>query len=162
MALTREKKKEILHKLGDVVKQAKSIVFVHFKGLNMAGTTDMRRALSDNEVSYTVAKKSLMGKALTDAGVKGEMPETPGEVAWAYGEDLIAPARSIFEFKKKFPENLSILGGVFEGKFMNASEMSEIASIPALPVLHGKFVNIINSPIQRLVIGLKAIADSKN
>jgi len=28
-------------------------------------------------------------------------------------------------------------------------------------VLHGKFVNIINSPIQRFVIGLSAIAGKK-
>ena len=39
--------------------------------------------------------------------------------------------------------------------------MMEIAMIPALPVLHGKFVNIINSPIQRLVIALGQIAGKK-
>ncbi len=161
MALNKAKKGEILEKLKIAAKKAKSIVFVHFKGLNVADTTNLRRALTGEGISYTVAKKSLMGKALEDLKVEGTEPELPGEVAWAYGEDLVAPARNIFEFQKKFPENLSILGGVFEGKFMNREEMMNIASIPSLSVLHGKFVNIINSPIQRLVIGLKAIADKK-
>jgi ribosomal protein L10 len=40
---------------------------------------------------------------------------------------------------------------------MTALEMEEIAQIPTLEVLRGKFVNIINSPIQRFVIGLNEI-----
>ena len=65
------------------------------------------------------------------------------------------------EAKKKFPESLKIMGGVFEGRFMSALEMLEIAQIPTLDVLRGKFVNIINSPIQRLVIGLSEISKKK-
>ena len=39
--------------------------------------------------------------------------------------------------------------------------MTEIASIPTLQVLRGVFVNVINSPIQGLVLGLNAIAEKK-
>jgi len=53
------------------------------------------------------------------------------------------------------------MGGVFEGRFMTAAEMEEVAKIPTLEVLRGKFVNIINSPIQRWVIALGQIAEQK-
>ena len=36
--------------------------------------------------------------------------------------------------------------------------MTVIASIPSMQVLRGMFVNVINSPIQGLVIALNAIA----
>ena len=39
--------------------------------------------------------------------------------------------------------------------------MTEIASIPALPVLRGMFVNVINSPIQGLAVALNQIAEKK-
>ena len=162
VALTKEQKGSILHSLTEAARRARSIVFVHFKGLNVASTTEMRRALLNDTVSYVVAKKTLMKKALADKGVTGSLPDLTGEVAWAYGDDLVAPARVVYEFQKKFPENLEILGGVFDGRYMTQSEMVAIASIPPLPVLHGKFVNIINSPIQRFVIGLQAIADKKS
>jgi ribosomal protein L10 len=44
---------------------------------------------------------------------------------------------------------------------MNATEMMSIATIPPIETLRGMFVNLINSPIQRLVIGLDQIAKSK-
>jgi len=37
----------------------------------------------------------------------------------------------------------------------------EIAQIPSLDVLRGKFVNIINSPVRRWVIALGQIAEKK-
>jgi ribosomal protein L10 len=39
--------------------------------------------------------------------------------------------------------------------------MVTIAQIPGLKTLQAQFVNLINSPIQRLVIGLNAIAEKK-
>jgi ribosomal protein L10 len=45
---------------------------------------------------------------------------------------------------------------------MSKSEIEGIAKIPVTPVLRGMFVNIINSPIQRMVIALGEIAKIKN
>lgn len=57
MAISRAKKEEIVDKLSGVVKEAKSLVFVNFKGLNVSQANEMRRALKDEGVSYTVAKR---------------------------------------------------------------------------------------------------------
>src|SRR3989338_8041690 len=148
MAITREKKTEIVDKLSKAFKSAASVVFVNFRGLSVGNTTAMRRALKENGVSYTVAKKSLTSRALEAEKVEGEKPELPGELSLAWGEDLIAPAREVYSFMKKFPENLKILGGVFEGRYMSKMEIEGIATIPSLDTLRGMFVNIINSPIQ--------------
>jgi hypothetical protein len=39
--------------------------------------------------------------------------------------------------------------------------MKAIATIPPVPVLRGMFVNVINSPIQRMAIALGQIAAKK-
>ena len=161
MAITRAKKGEVVEKLKKAFKDAKSLVFVNFHGLNVANVTQMRRALKSEGVSYTVAKKTLTKLALEGEKFKGIEPALPGELALAWGEDPVAPARGIYSFQKKFPESLKIMGGVFEGRFMTAVEMEEVAKIPTLEVLRGKFVNIINSPIQRLIIGLNEISKIK-
>ncbi len=161
MAITKEKKQEIVAKLHDAFAHAKSFVFVNFHGLNVAGISEMRRALKNAGVTYFVAKKTLVRRALAEAKLEGEIPELPGELAIAWSQDLIAPAREVYGFQKKSPDNLKILGGIFEGKILGQVDMMEIATIPPLPVLHGKFVNIINSPIQRFVIALDQIASKK-
>jgi ribosomal protein L10 len=95
------------------------------------------------------------------ANFTGEMPNLDGEIAIAYSTDAIAPAQNVKEFSTKFKDNISIVGGVFQGVFKSQDEMVEIASIPSLQVLRGMFVNVINSPIQGLVVSLDAIAQKK-
>ncbi|MEK7194295.1 MAG: 50S ribosomal protein L10 [Patescibacteria group bacterium] len=161
MATSKAKKGEIVTKLSKAIKDAKSLVFVNFHGLKVSDTTSLRRELKKEGVSYQVSKKTLTMRVLAEEGFKGDQPELTGELAMAWGEDLIAPARGIKNFAKKFPEALKILGGVFEGKYMSKIEMEEIASIPTMEVLRGKFVNIINSPIQRFAIALGEVAKKK-
>jgi len=162
MAINKQKKGEIVDKLSKAFKSAKSFVFVNFRKLTVGNVTEMRRALKGEGVSYTVAKKTLTRRVLDEGKYEGTQPELEGELALAWGEDLIAPARSIKAFQKKFPETLKILGGIFEGRYLSGIEMDEIAMIPGLDVLRGKFVNIINSPIQRIVVALSEIAKLKN
>lgn len=162
MAITKAKKQEVTQKIEESVKDAASIVFVHFKGLSVANTSAMRRSLRENGVGYYVAKKNLIRRALADKGFEGEMPELPGEIAIAWSaEDPTLAARDIFEHSKKHKDSLSIVGGVFDGKFTDAAGMNAIATIPPVPVLRGMFVNVINSPIQGLVIALDKIAEKK-
>jgi large subunit ribosomal protein L10 len=160
MAITKAKKEDIVAKLDSIKADSKSIVFVRFNGLTVAEITDMRNQMRDNGVGYFVAKKTLMKRQFAET-FDGEMPELEGEIAVAYSADAIAPAQQIKEFAGKYKDKVSIVGGVFEGAFKNQAEMTEIASIPALPVLRGMFVNVINAPIQGLVLGLNAIAEKK-
>lgn len=160
MAITKAKKQDILAKLDGVKKDSESIVFVKFKGLTVGNTTAMRSELRNEGVGYFVAKKTLMKRAF-DGAFTGTMPELEGEIAVAYSADAIAPAQKIKEFSGKFKDSITIAGGVFQGVYKDANEMTEIASIPPLPVLRGMFVNVINSPIQGLAIVLNAVANKK-
>jgi len=161
MAITKDKKKDILDGVSAFLKTSASVVFVNFHGLTVAEITEMRSKLRESNVLYKVAKKTLIKKALNDGGYTGEMPELPGELALAYSSDLLDPAREVFEFEKKFKNKISIVGGVFDGQFKTKEEMTVIASIPGRQTLYAQFVNLINSPIQGLVIGLDAIAKQK-
>lgn len=154
MARTKVQKQEIIEKLKGMMSDAQSLVFVSFSGLTVAEATEMRRALRKENVKYFVAKKTLVEKALQSRGYTGTMPALLGEFGMAYGTDLVAPARGVYEFQKKFKGKATIVGGVFEKAYMNKDEMTAIAAIPPKETLYGMFVNVINSPIQGLVMAL--------
>ncbi|OGG79275.1 50S ribosomal protein L10 [Candidatus Kaiserbacteria bacterium RIFCSPLOWO2_01_FULL_54_13] len=164
MAKTKEQKAAIIEKLERVLKEGASSVFVHFTKVTVAEESAMRRALKKDGVSYMVAKKTLIRRALDKLGLKHEELPLEGEVALASGggEDVTAAARLIHEFGKKLADKLTILGGIFEGKLVGQTAMQEIATIPSLATLRGMFVNVINSPIAGLAVALKAIADQRN
>ncbi len=163
MALSKNKKKEVLEKVSKIAAESASMVFVNFHGLPVAETTALRRDLRAQGVGYTVAKKTLVRKALTDGKkLGGTMPELTGEVAIAYTiGDVLAPAREVYAFEKKHEGKLSILGAVFESAYIGRDATLNLATIPSRQQLLGMLVNIINSPIQRAVIALSEIAKIK-
>ena len=162
MAITKAKKEEVVAKVSDALQDAASVVFVRFRGLTVGNTSAMRRTLREQGIGYYVAKKSLMRRALAEKGYAGTLPELPGEIAIAWSaDDATAPAREIYAHGKKHKDTLTIVGGVFDGAYADAAAMNAIATIPPLPVLRGMFVNVINSPIQGLVIALDQIRDKK-
>jgi large subunit ribosomal protein L10 len=161
MPITLDKKKKLVAGLEESLKGANSVVFVKFDKLKVADVNSLRRGLQANNVGYVVAKKTLLKRALSTLGVSGELPELPGQVAIAYSGDLLAGAREVFSFQKNHKDNISILGGVFEGKYMDSANMISIATIPPLQTLRGMFVNLINSPIQRFAVVLDQIAQKK-
>ena len=160
MAKTKEQKKESLAAIAKLIKDVKdagSVALVKFGGLTVADATNFRRKLHADGVDYVVTKKTLTKKALAESGVSGEMPVLDGQIGLAWGADQIAPARGVYEFQKKLDKKVELLGGIFEGRFMNREEMSDIAAIPPRQTLYGRLVNVINSPIQGLVIALSKI-----
>lgn len=163
MAITKQKKVELVASMKDRLTGAKSIVFVNFKALPVSETKMLRRKLSADKVGYFVTKKTLAKRVLTDLKAKGDMPELPGELAIAYGDDLLAPARETYAFQTTARDkgSIAIVGGIFDGEYKTKEEMMAIATIPPLKVLRGMFVNLINSPIQRFAIAMGQIADSK-
>ncbi|MFA5998349.1 MAG: 50S ribosomal protein L10 [Candidatus Paceibacterota bacterium] len=163
MAISKDKKRAIIAKLTDAFKEASSIAFVGFTKLTVKDASKLRTELSQAGVRYYVAKKTLIKRALDERGYQGEMPELPGEVAvaWTTGEEITAPASGVHAYGKKLKGALALLGGVFEGVFLNAEKMTAIATIPPMIVLRGMFVNVINSPIQGLVIALDKIREKK-
>ena len=159
--ITKVQKKELIDKAAKALKGSKSVVFANFRHLIVADDMAMRRALRKEGVGYLVVRKTLAKIALKEAGIGGTMPEFIGELAMVYGDDLTAPAREFFTFQKKYKDNVKIVGGIFEGKYMSAEEMTAIAMIPSQKTLYSQFVNLINSPIQRFAVVLDAIAKTK-
>lgn len=165
---TKQQKVAIVSKLENAFKTAATSVLLHFKGVNIKEETEMRKELRAAGVTYTVAKKTLIKRALESLGHKHDEVAMDGEVAIAYGggEDVTAPARLIHEFGTKYQTadkkgKLTILGGIFEGKLVDQVTMREIALIPGMQGLRGMFANVINSPIQRFAIAMAEVAKTK-
>jgi large subunit ribosomal protein L10 len=159
--ITKQQKSEILSDLTGRIKDSKSLVFVKFNKLSVADANALRRGLKKENVGYKVAKKTLLKKAMAGENFSGEMPPLEGEIAIAYGSDLLAPAREVFNFQKGHEENVQIVGGVFEGKFLNQAEMMAIALIPPVKTLYTQLVGILSSPMRGLVVSLDQIAKKK-
>lgn len=159
MAISKEKKADVLAKVTAAVAGAKSVVFVNFHNLTVAEERQLRSKLRAEGVGYTVAKKTLIRKALEGKNISGAMPELSGEIAIAYSADELAPAREAAAFAKTHEGHLDLVGGIFDGAFMDKTQIAVVAAIPGLQTLRAQFVQLINSPLQRFAVVLNAKAE---
>src|SRR3989344_3081434 len=169
--LLKSKKIEMIKDLEETIKKSESLVFVNFHGLKVGDETILRRDLRNQGVGYKVSRKTLLARALKGKA-EGEIPELAGEVAIAYfpaealakagsKDGTIAP-REVYNFQKTHKGILSILGGIFQGKFVDGTYMTELAMIPSREVLLSKLAFLLKSPIQRLALAVNEVAKTKN
>jgi large subunit ribosomal protein L10 len=161
MALKKEKKAELIALYTDALKKSKSAVYVKFKGLSVGETMNFRKALFNENLHYTVVKKTLWNRALDTLGIKGDKPEVTEELAVVYGDDLLSPARASYEFGKTHKDNFGIVGGIFDGMFKDAKEMMSLATIPTREVLLSQLAYLLKSPMQRIAVAFSEVAKTK-
>lgn len=155
--LLKSKKEEMIKDLEGVIKGSESMVFVNFHGLKVSDETKLRSSLRAEGVNYKVSRKTLLARALKGKAT-GEIPELAGEVAIAYSNDAISSPREVYNFQKTHKGMLNILGGIFDGKFVNSAYMMELATIPSREVLLSKIAFLLKSPMQRLALAVNEVA----
>ena len=160
MSKTRKQKEEAVNALTKAIQGATSVVFAGFHKFKVSDERLLRRQLRDLGVAYTVTKKSLWKRAMSSLGIT-DVPTVEGQLAVAYGDDAIAPAKGIADFAKTHQGVLSILGGIFEGNLKGGEEMKVIAAIPSREVLLGMLANVLCAPVRSLAIAIDALANKK-
>jgi len=161
MAITKAKKVELVQGFSEKLASAQSVVFVKTRGLRVNDANELRKKLKLEGIGMTVTKKTLLKRALDAHKVTGDMPALDGEIAMVYGADLLAPARESYAFYKTHKDVFSILGGVFEGRYMNAAEMSAIATIPSRDTLLAQIIMLMQSPLSGFAVAVSEIAKQK-
>ena len=155
-------KKDVVAALVADFKDAKSFVFVDARGLTVLQDTAMRADFRKNNLKYQVIKNTTLSIVFKELGVEGAADQFKGPTAIAYStEDMIAPAKLMKQYADKF-DKLSIKGGVLEGKVISAADVEALASIPSKEVLYSQLVYTLISPITKLALALKAIAEKSD
>ena len=130
---------------------------MNFHGLTVKETTELRKKLRESGVKYYVAKKTLVKRALDEAKVTGDQPSLQGELALAWSSDAVASPKGVFEFQKTHKEKVTLLGGVYQGRYMSQSEITTLAAIPGMDGLRGQFLSLL----QNSIAGVVRVIDAK-
>ena len=114
-----ESKKAVVEALSAKIKESTSIVFVDYKGINVAQDTALRKLLRAEGVTYKVYKNTMTERACNEAGYPGMKEYLTGMTALAVsGEDAIAPAKILKEYAEKIP-SFQILAGYVDGEVID-------------------------------------------
>ncbi|PIT86565.1 MAG: 50S ribosomal protein L10 [Candidatus Magasanikbacteria bacterium CG10_big_fil_rev_8_21_14_0_10_43_6] len=151
MAKTKLQKEEAIQSLVSSLQSAKSAVFANFQGLTVQETEELRAQCREQEITCIATKKTLMTRALTDAGFDVDAKAFNGAVAAFFGNtDEVAPAQIVANFAKTH-EIVTIFGGVLEGSFIEAGKVHDLSKLPSKQQLLGQLVGTMQAPVSGFV-----------
>jgi large subunit ribosomal protein L10 len=150
MALTKDKKNEVVAEVAELLESSKMTVVTKYQGTTVKALQTLRRQGRENGTQLKVVKNRLVIKALqqTDALKEVDTTALEGMLLYAFNaEDEVAPAQVIANFAKTNP-TLEFVGAISaEGKFLSAEDVKALATLPSKDQLIGQVVGMLFSPL---------------
>ena len=127
--MKRTDKEQLVRELTGKIAGAQALYFTDFTGLNVKRMTALRRELRKAGVEYVVIKNTLALRAVNESGLTGERLKGPTGIIVA--PDALAGAKVITDFAKANDQKPVVKGGMFDGKQIDAAQVTALASMPS-------------------------------
>ncbi len=153
-------KQAVVEQLVERLQGATSGVFVDYKGINVAEDNALRRALTAQEIEYSVIKNTLTRFAIKRVGMEelDEVLNGTTSLATSTG-DPIVPIKLVNEQAKKLGDKFNVKAAFLEGKILSESEIEAIAELGSKDALYAKVLGTMLAPITSLAVVLGQIVE---
>ncbi len=161
MAITKERKQELVSVYSDLLAQTDGFIVTEYRGLTVNKLDELRDKLREASGVYTITKNTLFSIALKQNGwlVPSDLLLGPTAVAFGNG-NLPGVAKVLQGFQKDNADLFVVKGGVLAGSLFSASELEAVASLPTLDEIHAQLAGLIVQPAA-LLAGLLSSATSQ-
>lgn len=157
MALTKEKKNEIVAELAQLLSDAKMTVVVRYQGTTVKAIQELRGKAEENGTVIKVVKNRLVKKAFeaTDSHKDSDTAALEGMLMYVFNtEDEVSPAKVIHDMAKS-EKQLEFVGAYdASGSTLSAEEVKALAVLPSREELIATVVNTLKSPVNNVTSGL--------
>lgn len=151
MPKTRAQKEEIINELSDKFARIKSAIFTSISGYTMEDANALRKKGREQGVEVMIAKKTFLVRALEKNGFQLSKDALEGSVLTTFGfNDEVAAAKLIATFAKD-REGIKMIGGILEGRVVDATAVKQLSSLPSKEELYAKIVGSLNAPLSGFV-----------
>lgn len=157
MALTKDKKNEVVAEISQLLSDSKMTVIAAYQGTPVKAMQALRRTGRDNGTTMKVVKNRLVIKAIqgTDTIKDTDTSALTGMLLYAFNSsDEVAPAQVLANFAKTQP-TIEFIGAISsEGKFLTADEVKSLATLPSKNELIAQVIATLSSPLNDVMNGL--------
>jgi len=150
LALTKERKEELVAQYEAWMNESKALIFAEYTGLTMPQMDELRAKARENGAEFHVIKNRLAKRVFEAAGLDTK-DLFIGSTAFGIGfDDAPGIAKAIKDLGKDMPA-LKIKGGFMDDRMLTADQVIALAELPPLPVVRGQLLGVINAPASKLV-----------
>ena len=151
MAITKERKNELISLYSEWVKRSKALVLTQYIGLTMKDIDALRAKVRENGGEFHIIKNTLAKLAFEQAGLPVQKEQFEGSTAVVFAfTDAPATVKSVTEFVKS-SDFLKIKGGYLEKQALTPEGVRALADLPPLPVVRAQLLGTLLAPASKLV-----------
>ena len=153
MALSREKKEELVALYSEHLENASAVIFTDFRGSTVLQINGLRAQLKEADTGYMVVKNRLLRLALERNGVTAELDgllDGPNAVAFI-GEDIGRGVSALKDSLRELDEVIEIKGGILEQSVLDAAGAAALSELPTREEMLAKLLATIIAPATQLV-----------
>lgn len=157
-----EVKKEIVKEIVEQFKNAKSVVFVDYRGINVEQDTQLRRNFRKEGVVYKVYKNRLLVRALNELGITGYDPaQFEGVTSVAFSADEVAPAKILANAMNDY-QVMNFKFGLLDGQVITKDAVVALSKMPTKATLIAMLLGMLQAPVAGLARALNEVAKKSN
>ena len=154
-------KQEVVKEIVSKAQTSSGIIVAEYRGLTVAQTQELRRALAAEKASMNVYKNSLVERASDELGYADLKTLLEGPNAIFFSEDVSGGAKVLAKYAKRYGDSLNIKGGIFEGQFADKAKVLEVAKLPNKEGMLSMLLSCLQAPVRQFACTVKAVADAK-
>ncbi len=147
MAITKEKKKQMVADYVDRMSNSQALILTDYRGLTVADLTELRNKLREDSGTFQIVKNTLFKLALERAKVSVPSEQLDGTIAVGYCQEEVPPiAKTLTDLAKK-SSVLRIRGAVLGTDFLDVSRVQSLAALPPREILLAQVLGAIQGPM---------------
>ena len=151
MALTKQRKIELVAQYVEQLEQSKGIILINYRGLGVSDTDGIRHAMRSIGGKFYVVKNRLLALALKEVGMSIPQEWLLGPTAVGFCSDEVPPVAKVFVDAAKNLDALQIKGGLIGASVLEPEQVRTIARLPSREVLLAQVLGTINAPASQVV-----------
>ena len=141
------------------INNSKAVIAFDYQGLTVQQFEKLRNSIRQDGCEVAVLKNNITSRAAVSAGYQDLADALSGPKALIFSpNDVVAPAKGLFEFSQT-NDKVKIACGVIEGKFANAEEINQIATLPSYDALLTMVAAGMLGTVFQLSIGLHQLTE---
>ena len=155
---SRETKQRDLEALTSSLQTSTSALVVSFDKLTVSKDIEFRDRIREAGAKYQVVKNTLARIAVkgTDFEQASESFKGVTAIAWTDGDPVVL-SKAVSKFMKDNADHYTFKSGVVDGKLVDLTQLTTIASLPSKEELISKLLFVLNAQAQRIVTVINAV-----
>jgi large subunit ribosomal protein L10 len=150
LAITKERKEEVLSQYIDWMKRSQAVILVEYTGVKMKDLDNIRAKIRDAGGEFHVVKNTLARRAFADNGlqVPSDYLVKSTAVSFAF-TDPASTAKALTDATKGL-QFIKVKGGFMSGQTLDAAQVRALADMPPLPVVRAQLLGVLQAPASKL------------